>query len=258
MTRETTKVNWICKFVISGPHSVQTVRKRVTMLRSLESCLQWISYSLNPWWVITLTMRQAWADDRYQTILQNQKITTFGISWPYLESLWEMHSKESKHAWYPFINLTLKFQKFEEPNRLLLSINDARILSVNSEGNRFKQVDNVAMVNRKKLGLCWGSFSILVDKLDLHWVVIRQASFTQGLRVYDPLRDWTVPVCHIYIAKRCDNVMFAIHMYVVMLWENSVVLVMFWWWCCAKSSRFIKGVGSSDPFWVHSIYLSIP
>ena len=28
----------------------------------------------------------------------------YGISWPYLESPWKMHSKEYKHAWYWFIN----------------------------------------------------------------------------------------------------------------------------------------------------------
>ena len=45
---------------------------------------------------LTLTMRQAWADNnKYKTAQNCQKYQHFGISWPYLESPWEMHWKST-------------------------------------------------------------------------------------------------------------------------------------------------------------------
>ena len=49
-------------------------------------------------------VNQAWADDGYKMSQHFQKCQHFGISWSYLESPSEIHSKECKHAWYWFIN----------------------------------------------------------------------------------------------------------------------------------------------------------
>ena len=53
-----------------------------------------------------------------------KKCLNCGISWPYFESLWEMHWNKYKHAWYRFINSwnsRFKFQKCEKANTILIS-----------------------------------------------------------------------------------------------------------------------------------------
>ena len=63
-----------------------------------------VGYASWPLW-LSVTMRQAWADDmskNSQNIIQ--KYQNVVISWPYLESPWNMHSNKYKHAWFGLIN----------------------------------------------------------------------------------------------------------------------------------------------------------
>ena len=88
----------------------------------------------NMWTNLTLIMRQALADDSHKMSQNGQKWPLFGISWPYLESPWEIHSNEYKHVWFWFIpswNRRWNFEKIENANRLLLRKSNARVLSVN-------------------------------------------------------------------------------------------------------------------------------
>ena len=59
------------------------------------------------WTVLTLIVipgGQASADSTFKIAQNFPKCRNVGVSWAYLESPWDMHSKGHKHAWYWFIN----------------------------------------------------------------------------------------------------------------------------------------------------------
>ena len=86
--------------------------------------------------VLMLSTRQASADDMSKSNKICKKCQHFGISCPYLESSWEMHSNKYQHAWYWFSkswNSCSNFRNERKQTRFCSVKPMPRVLSVKYE-----------------------------------------------------------------------------------------------------------------------------
>ena len=80
----------------------------ITELWNVWFCLTCRLLTPVAWWVLMLSTRQAWADDRSKN---DTKFSIYWMSLLYFESQWKMHTYKYKHARYRFINSLNKSEK---------------------------------------------------------------------------------------------------------------------------------------------------